>query len=842
MRRIIRKIGLVALLLWLYFGWHFGPTPLLAQSAPTAPLLQNIEQRWHWGGLISTLIPVSNTLYVGMGQGIAILDITEPAAPKQLSQLNLNAFVADLEIVGQYALIAAGDKGLLIVDIHDKHAPRLVAAYQDPATIINIAVAAPYAYLTYQKFTDTAIVNSIEILDVTYPEAPTVVNPQLAGIDDFAPEDLQIANGYLFVAGGKYEPGRYSSFRGVFQAFRLTDPTAPTPLAAYRTEPGDYQTFYDLRLQGDNAYLARRDGVYKFAISTPATLTLSSRYPSTATLTSSTLAVVGDQLYIAQQIYNNNGGIYILNPSTAPTITVSNFLTQPVQALAVQGHYAFIARNDDGLHIWDVTQPLTPHEIGSYKNRLSLGGDLVAHEPFLYATGGIWGTPIVSAIDLHKPDEPTLTTVITGTDSGAFYSFIDDHWLLLSARSPTSRANFDNLQFFDIANPSAPQRISRYETVPFSNAAYGNHGLYVENFTPWVESGEMRIFDLVPPQAPVLTKSFSMSKSPLGNFNDIGVTSDYVYYTGYPTTPPSPFSAKTVQTNYLYVYDRTKAETITAVELPEALYSLYDFDDMVYGVAVSLYGQCRYIIYMFDVSTPAKPALRQSYCWTKTISDLIRDGNLLYIADSNVDYTGRNPGGLSVLDFTLPHAPSLAGYAIEDGINPQLARINDTIYFLGNGLSAYRYKPPQAAAQLAQGGQLSANVDPVTYTFPAASFATPVTVTHTTHFADPWLAFGAPMYGVGHAFSLASKSVATGEAIQPTGGFSLTVTYPSDVTPLVDETTLALYRWTAGAWVLEKTSRVDPATHTVVASPTTPGLWMVGGVLRNRLYLPLIGH
>jgi len=69
----------------------------------------------------------------------------------------------------------------------------------------------------------------------------------------------------------------------------------------------------------------------------------------------------------------------------------------------------------------------------------------------------------------------------------------------------------------------------------------------------------------------------------------------------------------------------------------------------------------------------------------------------------------------------------------------------------------------------------------------------------------------------------------------------MTIQYTKEHVQAVDETTLVLYRWVDGAWVIEP-SVVDPATQTVTATPTTTGVWLLGARARNRLYLPIIQH
>lgn len=277
--------------------------------------------------------------------------------------------------------------------------------------------------------------------------------------------------------------------------------------------------------------------------------------------------------------------------------------------------------------------------------------------------------------------------------------------------------------------------------------------------------------------------------------------------------------------------------------LPRILVGLYLDGDTLYGIAqnetppVGAVGDPT-MIYLIDVAEPTQPSIRQHYAWDGEITDLLRADHLLYMAtrDINGDQTG-----LAVLDFTIPHAPGLAGYARQTGYLPQLAAIDDTIYFLGDRLAAYRYTPPQATARLDQGGTLAAVADGVTYTFPSTAFAAPVTVTHTTRFVDPLLALPVPQLGVGNAFVLQAMITSTGSAVAPLGTFSMTIQYTKEHVQAVDETTLVLYRWDGSAWVVEP-SVVDPATQTVTATPTTTGVWMLGALARNRLYLPIIQH
>ena len=53
------------------------------------------------------------------GSGVAIIDISEPTQPRELAHVELQPVVRAVSVEGQYAYLAAGWSGLVIVDISD---------------------------------------------------------------------------------------------------------------------------------------------------------------------------------------------------------------------------------------------------------------------------------------------------------------------------------------------------------------------------------------------------------------------------------------------------------------------------------------------------------------------------------------------------------------------------------------------------------------------------------------------------------------------------------------------------------------------------------------------------
>lgn len=832
----VSKSLLVTLVLVASCWLCYGPTPTVAQSEPIAPLIHNMTECWEWGGRISTMKPVSDTLYVGMGRDFVLFDITDPTTPQELGSVDLDAYVVDIELVGNYALLAGDSDGLFIVDISDKRHPVLLMDRYNPYQVNSIAVSGHYAYVAYEL---EKTFSSIQILDVTQPAAPVVVSEQMAGLA-FIPNDMQIANGYLFVAGGRFDyTGEYYDTQGMLQAFDLSDPVTPRPLPAYRTAPITVKQIEPtvLQIHGDSAFVIRYDRILRFALDTPAQLAPIAALTLDGIATGS-ISATGEYFYVTRPPSygdkpDNNAGLYILDIKTPTTITVSGFMAQPVTTVALQNHYAFIGRADDGLHSFDLSEPRLPRAIGQYNALVTMGwGDLITQGHLLYATGGYLATPLLSTIDLYNPTAPTLTQIFTGSDWQAYYPFIDDQWLIVPAAS-TASDTYDSYHLFDLANPAAPQWRMQQKTTPFTTAAYANQHLYLETLARTPPTAEVHVLDVSVPTEPVDERVIALTpKEVFPPFNDFSVSERYLYTVG----NRDPQSAPPWITLRLSVYDLATAQTIATLALPRMLVGLYHDGDTLYGIAqnetppVGTVGDPT-MIYLIDVADPTQPSIRQYYVWDGEITDLLRVDPLLYIATRDVN---GNQTGLSVIDFTIPHAPRLAGYAYEPGALPQIAMIGGTIYFAGDRLGAYRYTPPQAVAQLTAGGVLTASADALTYTFPSTAFAEPVVVTHTTHYVDPWLAFSAPWVGIGNAFALTSTAPTTGV-------FTLTISYPAETAQLGEVATLALYRWADGAWVAEP-SVVDPATRTVTATPTTTGVWLLRALARNRLYLPIIYH
>lgn len=83
----------------------------------------NLEPVGHFGGIIEAVEVTGNYAYVGQGQELLILDITNPSSPVSVGKIMTRGLVGDIKVSGNYAYVGDSDNGFLIVDISNPSFP-----------------------------------------------------------------------------------------------------------------------------------------------------------------------------------------------------------------------------------------------------------------------------------------------------------------------------------------------------------------------------------------------------------------------------------------------------------------------------------------------------------------------------------------------------------------------------------------------------------------------------------------------------------------------------------------------------------------------------------------------
>ncbi len=298
--------------------------------------------------------------------------------------------------------------------------------------------------------------------------------------------------------------------------------------------------------------------------------------------------------------------------SYAPTLSEASAYDTPNYAsgAAVNGNYAYITNDSQGLQIVDISDPTAPILTGSYDAQGYAAHGVAVSGTYAYIAGGGLGLQVINVSD---PANPSLAgsydttgyakdVVVSGN-----YAYLADNW--------------SGLQIVDISDPANPVLTATYNTPRTANgvAVDGNYVYVADEF-----SG-LLIVNVSDPANPVLA--------------------------GTHDTPASANSVA-VDGNYAYVADNYSGLQIVDISDPAnpVLTGTHDTPDDAMGVAVA--GNYVYVaartsgLQMVNISDPANPSLADAYDTPDYAVDVVVVGKYVYVVDDSY--------GLRIVDTSLP--------------------------------------------------------------------------------------------------------------------------------------------------------------------------------------------
>ena len=104
---------------------------------------QNVALVGQIGGESYAVAVQGNFAYLGMGQTLVILNISDPTHPSAAGQMGiLPEVVEGVAVAGSYAYVADGIGGLRIINVSDPAHPTEAGFYITPGSAYGVAVAA----------------------------------------------------------------------------------------------------------------------------------------------------------------------------------------------------------------------------------------------------------------------------------------------------------------------------------------------------------------------------------------------------------------------------------------------------------------------------------------------------------------------------------------------------------------------------------------------------------------------------------------------------------------------------------------------------------------------------
>jgi hypothetical protein len=372
------------------------------------------------------------------GGGLVILDVRNPAAPRMVGRTPLEGVAAMVRLKDNLAYVAAGAKGLWIVDISDPMAPREIGVYR--AIVTDFALYDSYAYV---------VTRNLEQVNVSNPAAPRLERK----LEDWS-DAIDAVGQYLFVAISEARPGteRFGSLR----VYDVSNPRQPTAL---HTVPIGDQARAVL-VQGDRVYYQGPARLTAVAQSIPGSLgPVLGAVVTTDSVQN--LYATGHQVLLAA----GRAGLRVVdagNPAAMRERQVMDTLGS-AESVAIWGSYAFVEDEGAGNRILvvEIADPATPRVIAAIPVGADHGALTAAGNGYLYV-----GTPDrqLRVFDVRAPSQPRQIAAIAMPRDPLSGREMSIWRIVVEKDSHVYLANDEWLRVYDVTDPASPREVSRWRT------------------------------------------------------------------------------------------------------------------------------------------------------------------------------------------------------------------------------------------------------------------------------------------------------------------------------------------------------------------------------------------
>ncbi len=262
------------------------------------------------------------------------------------------------QVAGNHAYLASREMGLVVLDLHDPHALRLVSQLDVEGGVTDLQVTNNMAYLACSKL-------GLQIVDVSDPGNPKVLGTS----SPFMADGVQVTGQFAFLSSRSGDP----------RVVDVSNPATPAVMSANPSWLG-VDAFYGICLAGPYAYLAdEADGLQVLEVRNPQKPVwiggLRGMPSIRGVRVSGNRACVGnptpgwsildvsDPLHLAVVGEYNVGEPRFFKPTPGSLVGV-----RPTD-LWFEGDLAYLACGSNGLHVVNLAIPSQPTEVASCRTR-----------------------------------------------------------------------------------------------------------------------------------------------------------------------------------------------------------------------------------------------------------------------------------------------------------------------------------------------------------------------------------------------------------------------------------------------------------------------------------------
>lgn len=347
-----------------------------------------------------------NYAYVAAGEkGLWVVDISRPSNPTLAVNFdNLdNALGIHVDSHNNYAYIADFTGGLKVLDISIPSSPSLKGSHENtgPVQTERVHVNGNYAYILdrYNKYQfKDYYITRLYVVDISNPSDPLIVGSYER--EDYTPLKVLAVGHYVYLI--------YQLVVGL-EILDVSDPTSPTLVGTYQMSG----RVSGIDVDGQYAYVTSNDRLLVLDVSNPSTITRAGVYETDGD--AKDVDVSGNYAYVADR----KKGLKILNISDPSAITFTGGFNPPknLHGIHVNGNYAYGTSTSHGLYVFDISDPSSPLLKGEYNTPFVY--DVFVSGDYAFLAAGNNGLDV---LDISAPAAPTSLGKYYSTDARGVYA------------------------------------------------------------------------------------------------------------------------------------------------------------------------------------------------------------------------------------------------------------------------------------------------------------------------------------------------------------------------------------------------------------------------------------
>lgn len=477
------SFGLAAVGDTIYLG--VGPRLVIMDTSDAArPAI--VGQSAVLPGVINDVAVAGDYAYVVEDGGLHALDISDPAAVVEVGYLD-KPYGKYIEVAGDYAYFTAGGQGLHVIDVSDPTLPVEVGLLDLSAYLSRLVVVGNTVYLVGEygwPYPNTGL----HVVDVSNPAVPFLNG--VVYLDTIT--GLAVSGDYAYATG--YESGVH--------VINVANPNVPVETGLVDT-PG---VAYDAAADGDTLYVA--DGLAGLLVISIADPGAPVRVASAPTSVEAVdVAVAEGQAYVTHY----RGGLQVVDVADPNAPVAAGFMDTFGVAWAVAAAADTVyATGQSDLSLFNVTHAAEP-VLNSTLSLPALTGGLATAGGLVYVADGEAGLRIV---DASNQAYPLIVGVFNTAGSANDVAVVGDTAYIADGSN--------GLRVIDAADETAPVEVGYLDTAGEAQSlAVLDDIAYVAD-----GSGGLRVVDVADPAAPVELGAYEVA---LSNFRSVAVAGVYAY-------------------------------------------------------------------------------------------------------------------------------------------------------------------------------------------------------------------------------------------------------------------------------------------------------------------------